>query len=133
MYKSAERLAQHGLELALGAEVSVEAGAGAGAVVADSAPRAVSAGRIAQPLQGVAARGTLQQRAVWSSAADVAHAAHVHLRVPGRGVHAAGLHGQLLLGEADAGLVTVVGTHGALTGNSVVICETCAFTCFSVT
>jgi hypothetical protein len=121
MASASVRLTQDGLELALGAEIAMEARAGTSGVVTDTATGAVTTSGVAQTLKGIGAGGALDLRAVGATATDIAHTTDVHLRVPGGGVGATGLGGELLLGEADASLVAVVGAHGALAGNTVVV------------
>jgi len=111
------------LVLALGPEESREAGAGAGAVVAEASAGAVSAGLVSVSVQRVGARGALLQLASGPAEARVAEAADVLHGVPGRAVEPARLGGQVLLGPARAAVVAVVGAHGSLARDAVVAGE----------
>lgn len=56
----------------------------------------------------------------------------MHLGVPRSGVGSAGFSGELLLGEAHASFIAVVGAHSAFTGNAVVVGKALAFTSLAV-
>jgi hypothetical protein len=126
-------LTQDGLELTLGAEIAVEARAGTSGVVADTTTGAVTTSGVAQTLKGVRAGGALDLRAVRTTTANIADATNVHLSVPRGGVGAAGLRGELLLGEADTSLVAVIRAHGTLTGNAIIVGVARALASLSVT
>merc|ERR1711906_35946 len=119
-------LTKDGLVPALGAKVAGEALAEAGAVVADAAARAVTALRVAVALEHVDARRALLERAVRSTVAKVAHAAHVLHGVPRGGVGLRGISGELLLGVAEAVVGAVARAHGALASDAVVVVEAVA-------
>merc|ERR1719263_1687173 len=125
-------LSEDGLVLAARAVVADKALAEARGVVADAAARAVAALRVAVALEHVRARGALLQRAVGTAEAEVAHAADVLHRVPRGGVGLARLGRQLLLGVADAAARAVVGAHGALARDAVVVLEALALAALAV-
>mmetsp|Transcript_20671 Transcript_20671/g.41975 ORF Transcript_20671/g.41975 Transcript_20671/m.41975 type:complete len:240 (+) Transcript_20671:164-883(+) len=125
-------LPEHGLVLALGAVVAVEAAADARGVVAQPAARAVAPGLISIALEHVRAGGALIQGAVGSAAPQIAHAAYLLLGVPGGGVGAASLHGELLLREAHTGVAASIGADGSLAGDAVVVGEARALTSVSI-
>jgi len=131
-FKQQVYLTKDSLVLALGAKITMEARAGTSGVVADTTARAISAGSVTQTLKRVSARGALNLRAVRATATDIANTTDVHLSIPRGGVSATSLGGELLLGEADTSLVTVVGAHGALASDTVVVGETSALTSLSV-
>jgi len=114
------------LVLALVAEVAREALAETRGVVADAAAGAVAPLLVAVAEENVGARGALLEGAVGAAEAEVAHAAHVLHRVPRRVVDLASLHRELLLGVADAAAGAVVGAHGALARDAVVVLEALA-------
>ena len=119
-------LTQDSLVLALGAVVAGEALADAGGVVAGSSAGAVAALGVAVSLEHIGAGGALHEGAVGASAAEIAHAAHVLLGVPGGGVCAVSLGGELLLGEAHSGVGAGVGADGSLASNALVVGEASA-------
>ena len=91
------RLTQDRLVFTLGSVVAMEAAADALSVVAEPSAGAVAARFVAVALHDVSAGGALEQRAVGPPSAQIAHAPHLLLRIPRRGVYAAGLDGKLLL------------------------------------
>merc|ERR1719420_2498314 len=111
----------------------MEAVASARAVVADAAAGAVAAGSVAIALEGVRAGRALHQGAVRATAAKIADASDVLLSIPRRAVCAGRLGGQLLLSEANTGLIAVVRARRALAGDTVVVGEALAFASLAVT
>jgi hypothetical protein len=114
--------------LALGSVETREARADAGAEVAQAAARAVSAGLISVAIKRISARGALLHVAGRAAVSGIAEAAHVLHGVPGGGVGAAGLGGQVLLGPAGAAVVAVIGAQGTLARYTIVSGEAVAST-----
>merc|ERR1719453_1583868 len=115
-----------GLVLAAGAVVADEALAEARAVVADATAGAVATLGVAVAAEHIRTRWALLERAVRAAEAEVADAAHVLHRVPRRGVRLVRLRRQLLLRVADATAVAVVGAHGTLARDAVVVVKAVA-------
>jgi len=114
------------LVLALVSEVPREALAEAVRIITDTTAGAVAALLVTVAEEYIGARGALLERAVRSAEAQVAHAAHVLHGVPRRVVGLAGLHSELLLRVADTPAGAVVGAHGTLARDTVVVLKTLA-------
>merc|ERR1719473_454579 len=119
-------LAEDGLVLAARAVVADEALAETRRIVADAAARAVAALVVAVAAEHIRTRWALLERAVRAAEAEVADAAHVLHRIPRRGVCLVRLRRQLLLRVADATAVAVVGAHGTLARDAVVVVKAVA-------
>merc|ERR1719174_1632457 len=119
-------LGEDGLRLALGAEVTLEALAEAGGVVAKATSRAVAAEVVALAEEDIGAGGALLEGAVRATSAKVADAADFLEGIPRLGVGLGGFVGELLLDDAAATVVAVGRAHGALAGLAVVAIEALA-------
>jgi len=111
----------------------MEAVASTSTVITNTAAGAISALNIAISLKRVRSRRALDERAVRTSATQIANATHMHLSIPGSTVCARGFCGQLFLSKAHTGFIAVVGAHGALTGNAIIVGKALAFTSLAIT
>ncbi len=104
----------------------MEAGAGAGAVVADASARAVAASLVAEASHHIGAGGALDEGAVRASSSEIANASDMLVVVPRGVVVAASLVSELLLSEANASVTALVGADGSLASNALVVSEALA-------
>jgi len=107
--------------LALGTEVSLEALAEAGGVVADATARAVSAKVVAFAKKYITTRGALLKGAIRTTSTNITDATDVLERVPGLRVGLRSFVGELFLLDTTATAIAVGRAHSTLTCLAIVV------------
>merc|ERR1711988_624302 len=125
-------LGEDGLRLALGAEVTLEALAEAGGVIAKTTAGAIAAKVVALAKEDVTAGRAFLKGAVRTTGTKVANAADFLKGIPRLGVGLRGFVCKLFLDDAAATVVAVGWAHGALTGLAVVSVEALALASLAV-
>lgn len=116
------------MEFALSAVVSVEAIADTGGVVTKTTTGAITTRLITKTLHNISTGWALNKRTIRSTTAQITKTPNVLLGIPRGGVCSRGFRGELLLGETDTRFTALVRADSTLTGDTLVIIETCAFT-----
>lgn len=119
--KRTTNLTEHRLVFATSAVVTREALADTSAVVTETTAGAVTARLVTKSLHHISTRGTLDERAIGTTATQIAHTSYVLLSVPGAGVGTGSLSGELALSEAHARVGAFIGAHSALTCDTLVV------------
>jgi len=126
-------LSKHSLIFAFSAIVAHETIACSRGIVANSSSGAIATALISITLQDIRTRWAFKKWAVWTSSAEVAHAANVLGSIPRSAVGAASLNCKLRFSKADTCTTAGVRAHGPLASDSLVILKALAFSSFSIT